>query len=70
MKRYHIKSQFDKVEYFDILEETEEGYRIRLTRISDGNENIFEETMPEPLFTACLNSGYIFEAEQAISSVA
>jgi hypothetical protein len=70
MKRYYIKSQFNKVEYFDILEETEGGYRIRLTRLSDGNEKVFEETIPEPLFTACLNTGYIFEAEDAVSSVA
>jgi hypothetical protein len=70
MKRYYIKNQLNKVEYFDILEETEGGYRIRLTRLSDGNEKIFEETMPEPLFTVCLNTGYIFEAEDAVSSVA
>jgi hypothetical protein len=70
MKRYHIKSQFDKVEYFDILEKTRTGYRIRLTRISDGNEKNFEETIPGPLFTSWLNIGYIFEAKDAVSSVA
>ena len=61
MKRFCIKSQAGKIEYFDVLSEDDDGYRIRLTRISEGNEKITETRIPRHLFTLCLRTGYIYE---------
>ena len=63
MKRYCIKSRAGRIEYFDILSENDEGYRIRLTRLSDGNERTIEESMPRHLFNMCIKTGYIYELE-------
>ena len=65
MKRYCIKCRAGKIEFFDIITEDNEGYRIRLTRLSDGNEKTFEESMPRHLFDICVKTGYIFEMENA-----
>jgi len=63
MKRYCIKSRSGKIEFFDILSENENELRIRLYRISDGNERIIEETMSHDLFDMCMKTGYIYEVE-------
>jgi hypothetical protein len=70
VKRYCIKSRTGKVEYFDIISESEEGYKIRLTRISDGDEKIIEDSMTRSLFDMCVQSGYIFQLEERDASVA
>jgi len=65
MKRYCIRSRSGKIEYFDVIAEDDEGYKIRLTRISDGNERIIEDFMSRHLFNLCIKTGYIFELEDA-----
>jgi len=70
VKRYCIKSRTGKVEYFDIISQNNEGYNIRLTRISDGNEKIIEEFMTHSLFDMCVQSGYIFQMKEKDVSVA
>jgi hypothetical protein len=70
MKRYCIKCRAGKIEFFDIITETDDGYTIRLTKLSDGHERIVEEKMTRNLFETCLNTGYIFEMENARASVA
>ena len=70
MKRYCIKCRAGKIEFFDIIAENDDGYRIRLTRVSDGSERIVEESMPRHLFNICLKTGYIFELENAAATVA
>jgi len=70
MKRYCIKCRAGKIEYFDIISENDDGFMIRLTRVSDGNERIMEETMSRHLFNLCMKTGYIFELEKAVASVA
>jgi len=70
MKRYCIKSQAGKIEFFDILSENDDGYNIRLTRLSDGNERIIEESIPRHLFNICVKTGYIYEMENAAATVA
>ena len=70
MKRYCIKSRTGRIEYFDILSESDEGYNIRLTRITDGSEKIIEEFMTRSLFDMCVQSGYIFQMEESDVSVA
>lgn len=70
MKRYCVKCREGRVDYFDIINEAETGYNIRLTRLSDGNEKIMEEFMPRDLFDICVQTGYIFEMEAPSVSVA
>ena len=65
MKRYCIKCRTGRIEYFDIITENDDGYRIRLTRLSDGNERIVEETMTRHLFNICVKTGYIYELENS-----
>ena len=70
MKRYSVKTLTGKMEFFDIISEGDEEYKIRLTRLSDGSRKTFEETMPKNLFDMCVKTGYIFELEEAAASVA
>ena len=70
MNRYCIKSREGKIEYFDILSENDDGLTIRLSRLSDGNEKIIEETMSRHLFNICMKTGYIYELENGAASVA
>ena len=63
MKRYCIKCRAGRIEFFDVIAKTDDGYRIRLTRLSDGNERIVEETLSRHLFKMCLSTGYIYELE-------
>ena len=70
MKRYCIKCRAGKIEFFDIISENDDGYMIRLTRVTDGSERIVEETMPRHLFNICVKTGYIFELEHAVATVA
>ena len=70
MKRYCIKCRAGRVEYFDIISESADAYTIRLTRLSDGSEKIFEESMSMDLFNMCLQTGYIYEMENSVASVA
>jgi hypothetical protein len=65
MKRYCIKSRSGRTEYFDIIREIEDGFIVRLTRISDGSEKIIEESLTKHLFNICLKTGYIYEAASA-----
>ena len=70
MKRYCIKCQTGKIEYFDVLGENDTEYQIRLTRLSDGDERTYEESMSRHLFNICVKTGYIFELENDVASVA
>ena len=70
MKRYCIKCRAGKVEFFDIIAENDDGYKIRLTRLSDGNERTIEDSMSRHLFNMCIKTGYIFALEEAGASVA
>jgi hypothetical protein len=70
MKRYCIKCRTGRIEYIDIIRETEEGFYTRLTRLSDGNEKIIEEFMSRSLFDICLKTGYIYEIPAEANSVA
>jgi len=70
MKRYCIKCRTGRIEYFDIISERDDSYNIRITKLSDGNERIIDETMSRTLFDICLQTGYIFELESAAVNVA
>ncbi|GHV86403.1 hypothetical protein AGMMS50230_20110 [Spirochaetia bacterium] len=65
MKRYWIKSRPGRSEYLDILAENDEGYNIRLTRLSDGDEKIREDFINRHLFDLCIKTGYLSELANA-----
>ncbi|MDR2073632.1 MAG: hypothetical protein LBP60_09410 [Spirochaetaceae bacterium] len=65
MKRYCIKSRPGREEYLDILNETGDGYRIRLTKYSDGNKKIREDFINHHLFDMCIKTGYLCELANA-----
>jgi len=70
MKRYCVRCQAGRIEYFDIVSECDDGYIIRLTRLRDGNEKVIQETMTRHLFDICVQTGYIFELNTNKVSVA
>jgi hypothetical protein len=70
MKRYCIKCEPNRVEYFDILRESGEGFMVRLTRIKDGDEKISEVFLKTELFEMCLKTGYVYEMKEPATSVA
>lgn len=61
MKAYSIKSAPNEVSYFSILDKTEDGYKIKISREIDGYEKIKESFLNEELFETCLRTGYISE---------
>jgi hypothetical protein len=65
MKRYCIKCRKGRIEYFDILSEVEDGYKIKLIKIYEGNKKVSEEFISRHLFNICFKTGYIYEMEQA-----
>ena len=64
MRRFCIKCRAGRIEYFDILSEDEEGYRVKLTRIFDGNEKITETFINRDLFELCSKTGYIYKLDR------
>jgi len=70
MKRYCIKSQSGKIEYFDIVSENDNELMVRIYRISDGDEKVIEETMSRDLFNMCTKTGYVYELELDTAIVA
>jgi hypothetical protein len=59
MRKFYIKSQPGKTVLLDILAESEESYKIRITRITDGDKKIQEEHIERQLFDTCLATGYV-----------
>lgn len=70
MKRYCIKCETGRIEFLDILYETEEGYMTRVVRVKDGYEKNIEEFMSHQLFDLCIKTGYLYEMKGAANSVA
>jgi hypothetical protein len=73
VKRYCIKSRPNRTEYLDIINETAAGYKIRLTRLSDGDEKVREDFIDRHLFDICVKTGYLCElanAELTIAAIA
>ncbi|WP_010261361.1 hypothetical protein [Treponema primitia] len=70
MKRYCIKCGSNQAAYCDILEQTADGYRVRITRITNGYEKTLDDFMDNQLFETCVKTGYIFEMKESASSVA
>lgn len=70
MKRYCIKCESDRVEFLDIMRETETGFHVRIIRNRDGYETETDSFMERHLFEMCINTGFLFEMAVQDSSVA
>ncbi len=70
MKRYCIKCEPGRVEFLDVILETESGYQVRIVRVMDGYEKTLNDFMPKALFETCLKTGYLYSETASASSVA
>jgi hypothetical protein len=71
MKRYRIQGKPNQAAYFDILEELDNGYRVRVTRVNEGRKKTLDEFMDNYLFDLCVKTEYIREiAREAEESMA
>lgn len=70
MKRYCIKCEPGKVEFLDVLRETDDGFFVRVVRVKDGYDKIIEEFLARHLFDLCVKTGYLYAVADAASSVA
>lgn len=71
MKHFFISGSTNEASYISILNETEDGYMIRIYRDMDGYEEKIDEFMPKNLFESCLRTGYIVEMNKDdISAIA
>ncbi|MBQ7611903.1 MAG: hypothetical protein IJU92_02395 [Spirochaetaceae bacterium] len=64
MKLYSIKSAPNENSYFSILDKTNDGYKIKISREVDGYEKTNESFLNEDLFETCLRTGYICEISE------
>ena len=70
MKRFCIKCEPGRVEFLDVLRETDEGFHVRVVRVKDGYDKVIEEFLARHLFEMCVKTGYIYAVAEASSSVA
>lgn len=71
MKSYYIRTYSGSTDYLSILNETDEGFMVRIYRDQDGYEKIIDEYMPASLFDSCIRTGYLLEmAEKSAAATA
>jgi hypothetical protein len=70
MKRYCIKCEPGRVEFLDVLRQTDDGFFVRVVRVKDGYDKVTDEFMARHLFEMCVKTGFIYETAEAVSSVA
>ncbi len=70
MKRYCIKCEPGRVEYLDVLRETDAGFLVRVVRVKDGYDKVVEEFMSSTLFETCLKTGYLYQMKESATGVA
>ena len=66
MKTYSIKSVPNEISYFSILDKTNEGYKIKISREIDGYKKTSESFLNQELFETCLRTGYICEVKDTV----
>ncbi len=64
MKNYYIKSKAGSADYLSIINESEEGFMVRIFRDLDGYEKIIDEYMTRALFETCVRTGYLCQMEE------
>ena len=67
MKSYYIRTYSGSADYLSILDETADGFMVRIYRDQDGYEKIIDEFMPASLFESCIRTGYLLEMEPNIA---
>lgn len=65
MKFYLIKSTQGQHSYCSIINESEDGYTIKICRDIDGYTKTSEDFIEKSLFELCLRTGYISEVKNA-----
>ena len=70
MKRFCIKCEPGRVEFLDVLRETDEGFFVRVIRVKDGYDKVIEEFMARGMFEMCVKTGYIYAVAEEATSVA
>ena len=70
MKIYSIKSIPGEISYFSVLNQTDEGYYIRICHDKEGYEKISEDFLKNDMFELCLRTGYINEIAESADVVA
>lgn len=73
MEHYYIKtysSTTDSANYLTVLNETDEGYIVRIVRDYDGYQDIQEEYMNRTLFESCIRTGYLTKMEGVTEKIA
>ena len=66
MKTYSIKSVPNEISYFSILDKTNEGYKIKISREIDGYKKTSESFLNQELFENCLRTGYICDVKETV----
>jgi hypothetical protein len=61
MTRYAIKSDPNRTEFVDVLNETSNGFMVRVTREIDGYAKVLDDFMSKELFETCVNTGFLYE---------
>lgn len=61
MARYRIKSVEGRNAHLDLIDETPDGFLVRITRYHDGYETNQTESMSKALFDTCVRTGYLVE---------
>ncbi len=69
MKNFYIKSNSGCADYLSILNETEDGFMVRIFRDLDGCERIIDDYLTKELFESCLRTGYLSRMEESRSVV-
>lgn len=65
METYALRTLQDTNDFVTILEETDEGYIIRIVRDKDGYDEVTTEFLSREMFESCVRTGYMTKIESA-----
>jgi hypothetical protein len=61
MKRYAIKGATGYRSILELVDEAEDGFSVRITRIYDDYQDVREDFLPKNLLETCVRTGYLIE---------
>ncbi|MCM1320582.1 MAG: hypothetical protein NC041_03450 [Bacteroides sp.] len=65
MECYSLKSIANTSDYMMIMQETDDGYVIRIIRDKDGYEDVTTDFISKELFETCVRTGYLKKIDAA-----
>lgn len=65
MECYSLKSIANTSDYMMIMQETDDGYVIRIIRDKDGYEDVTTDFISKELFETCVRTGYLKKIDSA-----